>query len=120
MKDFELHDFFQAEACDLCGECLSRCPELGGKIADPVGAWSDIVAGIDSERSAAVLAGCSTCMTCSAVCHGDANPYGLILYRWFERSRSAGLPMRASLVMPLERDNAWHRVMAKLPADERR
>ena len=28
--------------------------------------------------------------------------------------------MRASLVMPLERDNAWHRVMAKLPQDERR
>jgi Fe-S oxidoreductase len=120
LKDFELEDFFDREACDLCGDCLSRCPELSGKISDPVGAWSDIVAGIDSDRAARVLSGCSTCMTCSAVCHSGANPYGLILYRWFERTRSAGVPMRASLVMPLERDNAWHRVMAKLPADERR
>ena len=120
MKDFKLTDFFNAEACDLCGDCLSSCPELGGKVADPVGTWTDIVRGVDSERAAAVLSGCSTCMTCSAVCHADANPYGLILYRWFERARSKGIPMRASLVMPLERDNAWHRVMARLPSDERR
>jgi len=120
LREFELEEFFDLKACDLCGDCLARCPELGQKIADPSGTFADIVNGVDSRRAAAVLSGCSTCMTCSAVCHAGANPYGLILYRWFQRSRSKGLPMRASLVMPLEHDNAWHRVMDRLPADEAR
>lgn len=119
MRDFDLSEFFDGEACDLCGDCLRLCPELAGGIDDWPGAVSDLIAGKKSESASKVLRGCSTCMTCSAVCHAGANPYGLILYRWFQRSRERGLPMRASLVMPLEQGNAWHRVMDGLPADER-
>ena len=118
MKDFALSDFFDAQACDLCGDCLRLCPELSEKIDDYPATVSDLIEGKVTSRANAVLTGCSTCMTCSAVCHADANPYGLILYRWFERSREKGLPMRAALVMPLERGNAWHRVMDNLPPDE--
>lgn len=58
-------------------------------------------------------------MTCSTACRRGCNPYGLILYRWFERGRFDGYPVRASLVMPLEPGNAWHRVMERLPSTER-
>jgi Fe-S oxidoreductase len=119
LRDFELQDFFDVEACDLCGDCLRLCPELAGALDDCPGTIADIIAGKESRRAKRAFAACSTCMTCSAVCHAGANPYGLILYRWFERSRSRGLPVRASLVMPLEKDNAWHRVMDKLPAEEK-
>jgi hypothetical protein len=57
-------------------------------------------------------------MTCSAVCPCGCNPYGLILYRWFRRGRRDRYPLRASLVMPLEPENAWQKVMGNLPDDE--
>jgi Fe-S oxidoreductase len=119
LKEFLLSDFFDDQACDLCGDCVRLCPEMGDSIADPGGAVRDLIAGSTSDLASAVLKKCSTCMSCSAICHADANPYGLILYRWFERTRSAGLPVRASLVMPLEEGNAWHRVMDHLPAEEK-
>jgi hypothetical protein len=42
-----------------------------------------------------------------------------MLYRFFERTRVKGIPMRASLVMPLEQGNAWHKVMDRLPPEEK-
>ena len=119
MREFELEEFFDRQSCDLCGDCLRLCPEMKGRVADPVGTMCDLIAGVASDRAGAVLSRCSTCMSCSAVCHAGANPYGLLLYRFFERLREAGLPVRASLVMPLEEGNAWHRVMDKLPPDEK-
>lgn len=107
-----LEDFFDAGECDLCGKCIAECPELEGRVPDPVGAIRELIIGDDSRE---ILDRCSSCMTCSAVCPLDCNPYGLILYRWYERKRAGGYPVRASLVMPLEPDNAWHRVMDKLP-----
>lgn len=120
MRDFALTEFFDEEACDLCGDCLRLCPELSSKIADPIRALSDLISGVDSEASRLVLTRCTTCMSCSAVCQREANPYGLILYRWFERTRQKGIPMRASMVMPLERGNAWHKVMDRLPEPEKK
>ncbi|HEY5527261.1 MAG TPA: (Fe-S)-binding protein, partial [Candidatus Anoxymicrobiaceae bacterium] len=114
-----LEDFFDEQGCDLCGDCLRLCPEMGDAVPEASDAVRDLIAGSPSERATVVLKKCSTCMSCSAICHAGANPYGLILYRWFERVRSEGLPMRASLVMPLEEGNAWHRVMDRLPAEER-
>jgi Fe-S oxidoreductase len=119
LKDFQLEDFFDKDSCDLCGDCLRQCPELSGRIQDPSGTIEDLISGADSKRARTALSGCSTCMTCSAICHSGANPYGLILYRWFERTRSRGVPVRASLVMPLEQGNAWHKVMDRLPAEEK-
>ena len=115
MPELILEDFFDAGSCDFCGRCIAECPELEGRVADPVKAIQGLINGDDSRE---ILDRCSSCMTCSAVCPLDCNPYGLILYRWFERNRAGGYPVRASLVMPLEPDNAWHRVMKKLPPDE--
>ncbi|MHB8895275.1 MAG: (Fe-S)-binding protein [Candidatus Geothermincolia bacterium] len=119
MKDFTLDEFFDRKACDLCGDCLRLCPELSDRIQDPAGTLSDLISNPSSQRARFVLSKCSTCMSCSAICHTGANPYGLILYRWFQRTRDKGIPMRASLVMPLEEGNAWHKVMDRLPPDEK-
>jgi Fe-S oxidoreductase len=116
MYEPSLTDFFDLESCDFCGECLSGCPELSGRVLDPGGAVRALSRGVWVRE---VLDRCSSCMTCSATCHARCNPYGLILYRWFERAAEKGYPLRASLVMPLEPGNAWHRVMSNLPADEK-
>lgn len=111
-----LEDFFDLENCERCGTCLAGCPELGDRIDDPVEAVRGLIEGRPGTE---LLDRCSSCMTCSALCPNGCNPYGLILYRWFERNRERGYPVRAALVMPLEEDNAWHRVMARLPWNER-
>jgi Fe-S oxidoreductase len=116
LYDPDLEDFYDGAACDFCGECLAVCPELGGRIGDPRATWRRLAAG---EYVREVLDRCSSCMTCTVVCPKGCNPYGLILYRWHERERARGLPMRASLVMPLEPGNAWHGVMEGLPPEEK-
>jgi len=115
MYEPALLDFFRVDDCDLCGDCLRMCPELSGRVYDYTGVVRRLIEGDDVPE---VLDRCSSCMTCSIVCPRDCNPYGLILYRWFVRNRAAGYPQRASLVMPLEPGNAWHRVMDNLPPDE--
>jgi len=111
----ELSDFFDVESCDFCGDCLSKCPEFGDRITDSVGTMKRLVGG---EYVKEVLNRCSSCISCNTVCPHDCNPYGLMLYRWHRRERESGLPLRASLVMPLEPGNAWHKVMQNLPPDE--
>lgn len=115
MYDPVLDEFFDVRSCDLCGRCIDECPEIQSGTVDPVRAVRDLIEGNDCPE---VLNRCSSCMTCSAVCPLGCNPYGLILYRWHQRNRAAGYPVRASLVMPLEPENAWHRVMDGLPPDE--
>lgn len=110
-----LSDFFDVEGCDFCGRCLESCPELGRGIKDPSEAWRALVGG---EYVRGVLDRCSSCMSCNVLCPNGCNPYGLILFRWHERERRNGLPVRASLVMPLEPGNAWHRVMQRVPLEE--
>jgi len=116
MYEPSLSDFFDLDSCDFCGECLSSCPELGRRVFDPQGAVRALSRGAYVKE---VLDRCSSCMTCNVTCPRDCNPYGLILYRWFERSREKAYPIRASLVMPLEQGNAWHGLMNNLPPDEK-
>jgi Fe-S oxidoreductase len=116
LRDMILTDFFDLQSCDFCGDCLSLCPELSGKIPDPAGAVRALANGLYVRE---VLDRCSSCMTCNAVCPHGCNPYGLVLYRWFERARENAYPVRAALVMPLEPGNAWHNIMANLPSEER-
>ncbi len=112
-----LDDFFDLDSCDFCGDCLSLCPELQGKVLDPQGAVRAMANGLYVRE---VLDRCSSCMTCNTVCPRGCNPYGLVLYRWFERAREKAYPARAALVMPLEPGNAWHNIMGNLPSEEKR
>jgi len=116
MYEPELEDFFLRERCDLCGNCLSKCPEFGNDITNATGTIKRLIEG---DYVKEVLERCSSCMSCNVICLYHCNPYGLILFRWHERSREKGLPLRASLVMPLEPGNAWQNVMAGLSGTEK-
>ena len=109
-----LEEFFDADRCLRCGQCLAVCPEI--LTADPAALVASLIDGAPCEE---VLERCSSCMTCSTACPRGCNPYGLVLYRWFRRGRESGYPVRASLVMPLEPGNAWHNVMKKVTPPER-
>jgi Fe-S oxidoreductase len=111
-----LTDFFLKDRCDLCGDCLSHCPEFGEDLVDASGTMKRLIDGCYVKE---VLERCSSCMTCNTVCPYGCNPYGLLIYRWYERGREKGYPVRASLVMPLEPGNAWHRMMEGLSGDEK-
>ncbi len=116
MKNDELRFFFSSDECRLCGECIEACPEIGNKINNPSLGMKRLREG---EYVPEILERCSSCMTCNVVCKYNANPYGLILYRWFERGQENGYPIRASMVMPLEPESAWSKITDAVTEKER-
>ncbi len=113
--EFRLAEIFNADECDLCGDCLASCPLLAYSREEARDAIRGLIAG---DPASPVLKRCSTCMSCNTHCHRSCNPYGLILYRWFERYRDRRIPIRSTLVMPLEPRNAWWTMKRWFPEDE--
>ncbi|MBA7600972.1 hypothetical protein ES703_08035 [subsurface metagenome] len=113
----DLKVFFNEEACDRCGDCLAECPVIHLSQAE---AQREIGRLIDGGESKAVLDHCSTCFACNHICTKGANPYGLILFRWFERYQRKGLPGRGVMALPLSPGNFFQVLMQKAPSDEQR
>jgi len=113
----ELKDFFNEAACDRCGDCLVKCPVIHLSEAE---AKREIGRLIDGEESRVVLDHCSTCFACNHICTKGANPYGLILFRWFERYQRKGLPQRGVMALPLSPGNFFQALMQKARPDEQR
>ncbi len=105
--------FFRDNLCDRCGDCFAACPYLGLSREE---AKREIASLIDRGYSRA-LEVCNTCHTCDLVCPNGAEPYELVLERWWERRRE-GLPTTARLVTPSEPCNIWSSLKALMPADE--
>ncbi len=114
--DFSVDEIFRVDECDSCGECLQRCPVLSYSGEEARNAIRGLIVG---DPGSPVLKRCSTCMSCNIYCPHDCNPYGLILYRWFQRYRDRRVPLRSTLVMPLEPGNAWWNMKRWFPADEK-
>ena len=105
--------FFREDLCDLCGECFSACPYLELPREE---AKREMASLIESGSSRALTV-CNTCHTCDVVCPRGADPYELVLERWWERRREA-LPTAARLVTPSEPCNIWSCLKAIMPAEE--
>jgi len=99
--DFELKNFFDLDRCQLCGRCLSQCPVLGYSEDKAKAEKQKLIKGEWSE----VLERCKSCFSCNCFCPNQAQPYGLILFRWFERYQKLGIPIRALSSLPVEEKN---------------
>ncbi len=115
LKPFQLSKTFLRDRCDYCGECLARCPVLEYPVERAKSEFQALV----ETGGAPVLARCTGCMACNSFCPTDANPHTLIVSRWNARYRERGLPARAALVLPYQRENLFVHAVARLPEDER-
>ncbi len=109
--------WFREERCDRCGLCFMECPVLGLPEAEARRDIEALIAG-DVERSKAFRY-CTTCNLCDALCPQRADPYELLLQRFFEDGRARGLPPVARLVLPTERGNLWSGVRCLMGPGER-
>ncbi len=98
----ELGLFYDYDACEECGTCLYRCQVMG---LTPAEARDEIKRLRAGERPRFIDSRCASCYSCDLFCPNGCSPYGLILYRWYQRYLEKGMPVRAQLAMPLEEVN---------------
>ena len=65
---------FKRDLCDLCGDCLTKCPWIESNRDQSI-EW--IKSMIDGEKTP-VLQQCITCFACNEICPQNANPFDLI------------------------------------------
>ena len=97
MDPQENFSFFRYEACEQCGDCLSKCPYMR---LDRETAVAEIQRMISGTPTQMVHDHCISCYACNAFCSRDCHPYELIISTWHDRYRRKGLPVRASYLMP--------------------
>ncbi len=107
---------FREERCDLCGECLVRCPELGLARAEAVTEMERLVRGEASR----VLTSCSSCFSCNTYCPTGANPYDLVLSRRNDRYHRLGSPPAWRFIFPTEKSHLWSAIHVLFPERARR
>jgi len=108
---------FHPDRCDLCGDCLARCPELALGRDEARREMERLVRGGEPSP---VLTRCSSCLSCNSYCTRGAEPYSLILARWNDRYARRGAPAVWKFVFPTERENLWSCMHALLPPAARR
>ena len=93
---FDFFSPFNEKACDLCGECFSKCPVLKLPLEESKEEMKRLLAG---EKTNLVLSRCQSCFSCNFYCPNDARPASLILQRWNERYKKEGLKLRGRYFM---------------------
>jgi len=68
---------FIREKCDLCGECLLRCPYVDYDREEAVSQFRSLLEGGTPE----IVTACVTCVACNQFCPTEAHPFDLILQR---------------------------------------
>jgi len=115
MTDAGKYQFFELERCKLCGECLSRCPELSLPLDVAKAEKAKINQGHISDRVSRI---CTGCFDCDFYCPNQANPCETIVHHWWEEYRRRGLAERARYFLPFEPKNFRTHVIDRLPPDE--
>ncbi len=78
---------FVRERCDLCGECLIRCPYVDYDREEAVSQFRSLIEGGVPK----IVTECVTCVACNRFCPTQANPFDLILQRQ-EESGALNIP----------------------------
>lgn len=106
--DIKLEDLFNIENCDYCGDCLKKCTWMES-IRGREGDLFSRLAGGEYVRE--ILDNCTNCMSCNSFCSRDARPYGLIIYRWYERYKREGIPPVFKRAVPFHTEsNVWSKL----------
>ncbi len=109
-------EVFNVEACTLCGDCFSLCPEL--QLPKDV-AIDEIKALIAGENTKHVLQHCTTCFSCNLICQNDCKPYQLILENWNSLYKKRGAPPIYRFVCPSLKSNIWDMLYVLMPKEEK-
>jgi len=112
----EKYKYFDVSKCKLCGECLSRCPELNLSLKVAKQEKLKINKGEISPR---VSRSCTGCFDCDFYCPNGANPCETIVNHWSEVYRGRGLLERARYFQPMGPGNFRSYAIERLPADEK-
>jgi len=96
--DINFFGEFKADACTVCGECLTHCPIIH---YDQESAKAEIRRLIAGKNTKKLLRDCQSCFTCNFYCEHKANPTSLILKRWNEQYKKEGLKIRGKYFMTL-------------------
>jgi len=106
---------FNVEACTLCGDCFSLCPEL--QLPKDI-AIDEIKALIAGENTKHVLQHCTTCFSCNLICPNDCKPYQLILENWNSKYIKRGAPPIYRFVCPSMKSNIWQMLYVLMSKEE--
>jgi Fe-S oxidoreductase len=68
---------FLWDKCDLCGDCLARCPYVEYQREEAIEQFRRLVDGETPE----IVSACVTCVACNQFCPQGARPFDLILER---------------------------------------
>ncbi|HOX27671.1 MAG TPA: (Fe-S)-binding protein [bacterium] len=108
---------YDADACEVCGKCLSECPVMG---LSESAAKREMTALRRGSPGAHVLYKCETCFSCNLTCPNGANPLSLFLERFNEEHVRRGLPAWSSFFQPHDPDNFRTNAVAHLSAEEKK
>ena len=116
MADANEYRFGDVQKCKLCGECLSKCPEMSLPLEIARREKEKINRGKLSDR---VSVACTSCFDCDDFCPNDAAPCETIMGYWWREYKEHGLLERSRYFMPLQKLNFRSYVLERLPADEK-
>lgn len=107
---------FNETACEQCGECFHRCPELHLPIDI---AKQEIKALRKGQEGNFVLQHCTTCFSCNHYCPNQCHPYQLVLKNWNRIYKNRGAPPIYRFICPTM-ENSIFQMLEKLMSDEER
>jgi len=116
MADTEEYKFHDVQKCKLCGDCLSKCPEMSLPLETARREKAKINRG---EMSDNVSRSCTSCFDCDDYCPNDAAPCETIMDHWGREYKERGLLERARYFLPMQKLNFRSYILERLPADEK-
>jgi Fe-S oxidoreductase len=112
----EYFDKYNAEKCEVCGDCLVKCPVLKMNRKAAIRAMTDIRNGNGNER---VLRRCESCFGCNIICPNGANPAQLFIEAFHESHLKNGFPAWSFYFQPHEENNFRNYIISRLPSAEK-
>lgn len=117
LEQIQPEDLFNMENCDQCGDCLKKCIWMENIRGREKELFSRLAGG---EYVREILDSCTNCMSCNSFCENDARPYGLIIYRWYERYKREGIPPVFKRAVPFhDGGNVWSKLEKWMSRRER-